>query len=99
EVGHLRDEIVIMQQNRAIGPDGQRVFVTGHGNPGVGSRRLAFLSGHRSPPNIGSRSMMNWRSIARAGGRRPSIRDQATAWSGRPRSAGIVELSPAAAYP
>lgn len=35
EVGHLLDEVMVMQQNWAIGSNGQRVFVTGDGAPRI----------------------------------------------------------------
>jgi hypothetical protein len=43
EVGHLLDQVVILQQDRPIRTDGQRMVITGHRNPSVGGRRLGPL--------------------------------------------------------
>jgi hypothetical protein len=41
EVGHLLDEVVVLQQDGAVGADGQRVFVAVDGDACVGGGRLA----------------------------------------------------------
>ena len=40
EVGHLLDEVVILQQDRAVGPDGQRVLDARRRCAGIGRREL-----------------------------------------------------------
>src|SRR5258708_23269864 len=46
EVRHLLDEIVILQQDRAVGADGERVLIAGDWNAGVGCRGLAAVVRH-----------------------------------------------------
>ena len=47
EVGHLLDEVLVMEQDRAVRADGQREVITGHRDPGVGGG-AGWLVGH--PP-------------------------------------------------
>ena len=46
EVRHLLDQVVILQQQRAVRPDGQRVLVAGDRYPAVGRGRSGLLGGH-----------------------------------------------------
>ena len=50
EVRHLLDEIVILQQDRTVGTNGQRVLVARYGDSRVGCRRLAILFLHGVSP-------------------------------------------------
>ena len=45
-VRHLLDEIVIVQQDRTVGADGERVLIAGDWNAGVGCRRLVAVVRH-----------------------------------------------------
>ena len=45
-VRHLLDEIVILQQDRAIGADGERVLIAGDGNAGIVCRGLVAVVRH-----------------------------------------------------
>jgi hypothetical protein len=47
EVGHLLDQIVILQQNRAVGSDRQRVLVTGYRDAGISGRRAVLTGADR----------------------------------------------------
>jgi hypothetical protein len=38
EMGHLLDQVVILQQDRATGAGGQGTLIARRGNPGVGGR-------------------------------------------------------------
>ncbi len=51
EVGHLLDQVVVLQQDRAVGADGQRVFDAGYRGAGIGGREL--LSHIGSSPRDG----------------------------------------------
>ena len=35
EIGHLLDQVEVLQEHRAVGTDGQRVLLAGHGDAGV----------------------------------------------------------------
>jgi hypothetical protein len=55
EVGHLLDQIVIVEQNRAIRPHGQRELIAGHRNTGIRRRRNWLCIAHyRLAPVISS---------------------------------------------
>ena len=43
---HLLDEVVVLQQDRPVGPDGERVLVARYRDPGVGRGGLAALVRH-----------------------------------------------------
>jgi hypothetical protein len=46
EVRHLLDEVMILQQDRAVGPDGERVLIAGDRNTGIVCRGLAAVVRH-----------------------------------------------------
>jgi len=46
EVGHLLDEVVVLQQDGPIGPHGERVLVAGYGDPGIGCCGFAVVVFH-----------------------------------------------------
>ena len=46
EVGHLLDEVVVLQQDGSIGPHGERVLVAGYGDPGIGCCGFAVVVFH-----------------------------------------------------
>ena len=43
EVGHLLDQVVILEQDRAVGADGERMLVTLDRRTGIGRRRLGAV--------------------------------------------------------
>ena len=43
EVGHLLDQVVVLEQDRAVGADGERMLVALNRGTGIGGRRLAVL--------------------------------------------------------
>ena len=46
EVGHLLDEVEVMQQDRAVGADGKRVLLTRDRDTRIGRRRLGLCARH-----------------------------------------------------
>jgi len=46
ELRHLLDEVVILQKDRAVRTDGERVLITRDRDTGIGRRRLGLLAGH-----------------------------------------------------
>src|ERR1700733_1592541 len=48
EVRHLLDEVMVLQQDRAIWPDGERVLIAGDWNAGIGCRGVAAVVRHDS---------------------------------------------------
>ena len=46
EVGHLLDQVVVLQQDRAVRADGQRMLVTGYRIAGIVRRRFRLRLGH-----------------------------------------------------
>jgi len=46
EVGHLLNQIVVLQQDGAVRTDGQRMLVTGDRDTGIGCRRPGLCVGH-----------------------------------------------------
>ena len=46
EIRHLFDEVVILQQDRTVRPDGKRVFIAGYGNPCIGCGGFATVFRH-----------------------------------------------------
>lgn len=52
EAGHLLHEIVVMQQDGSIRPHGERVFVAGHGNPGIGGGDFAVILLFHGNPSL-----------------------------------------------
>ena len=49
EIRHLLNQVVVLQQDGAIGTDGQRVLVAGHRDPGVRGCRICFVVRHGRP--------------------------------------------------
>ena len=51
EVGHLLNEVEVVQDDRAVGPDGERVLLAGDRDAGIGRGRwpVGFLSVHMAP--------------------------------------------------
>ena len=49
EVRHLLYQVVILQQDRAIRADGQRVLVAGHRDPCIRGRRIYVMVRHDRP--------------------------------------------------
>jgi hypothetical protein len=51
---HLFDQVVIVQQDRSVGADGQRVLVTSDGDAGIGrGRRCGLRVGHSGAFRVG----------------------------------------------
>jgi hypothetical protein len=40
EAGHLLDQVMVLEQNRAVGADGERMIVALNRHTGIGRRRL-----------------------------------------------------------
>lgn len=70
ELRELLDEVVVVQRDGAVGPDGERVLVAGDRGAGVGGRVL--LVGHGVSPVSGGtgRCWLGWSAEGRAGGDR-----------------------------
>jgi hypothetical protein len=52
EVRHLLNEIMILKQDRAVGPDGERELIAGDWNPGIVCRRFLAVVRHGSRASI-----------------------------------------------
>ncbi|EFK07976.1 conserved hypothetical protein [delta proteobacterium NaphS2] len=46
EIGHLLHEVMIVQQNGSVGPNGQRMLIAGDGNPGIGCSGFVSVGFH-----------------------------------------------------
>src|SRR5690606_29609095 len=52
KVSHLLNEIVVLQQDGTIWPNGERMLVAGDGDPGIGCCGFAVVLIHVTPPKM-----------------------------------------------
>jgi hypothetical protein len=75
ELRHLLNEVVIVEQDRTVRADGERVLVAFDGDPGIRRRRWGLCVGHRPPfrcwvNNVEARRGLNVSGLAEWGWRR-----------------------------